>query len=61
MIDLKGGRIAQEDGVQKHILFTEPRAGPMEEPNANSQGFTSDSDIGSGVARMGGDINCTST
>ena len=24
MIDLKGGRIAQEDGVQKHIPFTEP-------------------------------------
>jgi hypothetical protein len=24
MIDLKGGRIAQEDGIQKHIPFTEP-------------------------------------
>jgi hypothetical protein len=24
VIDLKGGRIAQEDGVQKHIPFTEP-------------------------------------
>ena len=32
---------------------------PEGEPNAKYA--TSDSDIGSGVARLGGDINCTST